>query len=194
MNLSVVISHKRSSSGFSLVETALAMLVASVGLTAIIALMPAAMDQGKKAADEAHAAFFADTVFNSYLAALYDTNAVVSWGALKTYKTIPPVTISGGSDVFWKNSDKMSVLPNGEIRTQVFIAASTPEKWSGAGLPTGWEQYDHAFRYRLTMTDIVTNSVLTRRRLLALEVWPGEFGTTNNPYRFATELFEHGFN
>lgn len=177
-------------SGFSLVETALAMLVASVGLTAIMALVPAAMDQGKKASDETYAAFFADVVFSSYQAALYDTN--ITWQALTTYETIPPVTVSIpalGSDVFWKNSKNMTVLPNGQIRTQVFIAASTDEKWGGSGLPSTWEQYDHAFRYRLSVSNVTD-----RRRIMTLEVWPGEYGTlTNRPYMFATELFNHAF-
>ncbi|MCZ7592197.1 MAG: hypothetical protein M5U15_08590 [Kiritimatiellae bacterium] len=166
--------------GFSLVETALAMLVAAVGLTAVIALMPAAMDQQKKAADETHAAIFADTVFNSYLAALYSTN--VTWAELKNYKTIAPNSISGGQDVMWKDSNKMSVIADDRIHTQLFIAAV-----GSKGI------YDHALRYKLAMEDIVTNGVLTRRRSLSLEVWPGEYGATNNGYRFATELFNHGF-
>lgn len=190
--------------GFSLVETALAMLVAAVGLTAIVGMMPAAMNQGKKAADETYAAFFADTVFNSYHAAAatvitnignptIDPNYIVRWSNLEDYETIPPVTV-GERDMFWKDSDKMSVIADGHMHTQVFIAASTPEKFPGGGLQAIGDQYDHAFRYRLSMTDIRVSNVVTRRRLLELEVWPGEFGTTNNPYRFATEIFQYGFN
>lgn len=178
--------------GFSLVETALAMLVASVGLAAVLALMPTAMDQGKKASDETFAAFFADTVFNTYHAAVWSTN--VAWADLPTYRPIPPVTISipaFGTDVFWKYSTGLVIRADGQIRTQLFIAASTREKWQNKTtppLPYSWEQYDHALRYRLTMT-----SAGGRRRILNLEVWPGEYGQTNNPYRFTTELFEHGF-
>ncbi len=172
--------------GFSLVETALAMLVASVGLSAVLALLPTAMDQAKRASDETYAAFFADAVFNSFHAALWDTN--VSWAGLATYETIPPVTLTGGQDVFWKNSSEMTVRMDGLIRTQKFVAGSAPGKWGSGGLPASWEQYDHAFRYRLSSTQ-----PSARRRALLLEVWPGEFGQTNNPYRFATELINHGF-
>jgi hypothetical protein len=184
----VNISHLQvRAAGFSLVETALAMLVAGIGLTAILALLPAAMDQGKKASDETFAAFFADAVFNSFHAALWDTN--ISWAGLANYETIPPVTLTGGEDVFWKDSAKMTVRMDGLIRTQKFIAGSARGKWAtGVSMPSTWEQYDHALRYRLS------SSLLTqRRRQLALEVWPGEFGQTNNPYRFVTELFNHGF-
>ncbi len=190
--------------GFTLVETALAMLVAAVGLTAVIALMPAAMDQGKKAADETYAAFFADTVFNSYHVAVAtvitnvaspsaDRNYVVRWSNLENYKTIPPVTV-GGRDMFWKDSADMAVIADGNMRTQLFVAASTKEKFPSGSLQDIGDQYDHAFRYRLTMTDVSVSNVVTRRRLLALEVWPGEYGSTNNPYRFATEIFQYGFN
>ncbi|HMP77371.1 MAG TPA: hypothetical protein PKE12_13835 [Kiritimatiellia bacterium] len=172
--------------GFSLVETALAMLVAGVGLAAVIALLPTAMDQAKKASDETYAAFFADAVFNSYHAALWDTN--VTWAGLPGYETIPPVTLSGGQDVFWKDSVQMTVLMDARVRTQKFIAVSAPGKWGSAGLPPSWQQYDHALRYRLT-----NRLVSARLRVLELEVWPGEFGQTNNPYRFTTELFNHGF-
>lgn len=182
----------RSRAGFSLVETALAMLVASVGLSAVIALLPTAMDQAKKASDETFAAFFADAVFNGYHAALWNTN--VSWAEISSYRSIPPVTISTpnvGTDVFWKGSTGLVVRADGLIYTQLFIAASTREKWindASPPLPYSWEQYDHAFRYRLSMSNITA-----RRRGLTLEVWPGEFGQTNLVYRFATELFNHGF-
>lgn len=166
--------------GFSLIETALAMLVAAVGLTAIIMLMPTAMDQGKKAADETAAAFFADTVFNSFLAANYSTN--VAWSELTTYETIPPASINGGQDVMWKDSQKMTVKADGLIHTQRFVAIANNTAGS-AGL------YDHALRFQLTMTDVGA-----RRRALDLLIWPGEFGTTNNPFRFASELFNHGYN
>ncbi|MCS6770511.1 MAG: hypothetical protein NZ740_00615 [Kiritimatiellae bacterium] len=180
------------SEGFSLVETALALLVVSIGLSAVLALLPTAMDQGKRASDETYAAFFADAVFNTYLAAAWSTN--VAWSDLPTYRPVAPVTISNpsfGTDVFWKYSTGLVVRADGQIRTQLFVAASTREKWlndSSPPLPYSWEQYDHALRYRLTMT-----SPSARRRVLSLEVWPGEYGITNNPYRFVTEVFDHGF-
>ncbi len=165
------------------------MLVASVGLAAVMALLPTAMDQGKKASDETYAAFFADVVFNSFHAAQHSTQ--VTWFALTTYTTIPPVTISSpanGTDVFWKNSRQMAVQADGLVRTQMFIAGSTQGKWgSGWPLPSNWEQYDHAFRYRLRLSDHSS-----RRRQLTLEVWPGEFGVLTNAYLFASELFDYG--
>lgn len=179
-----------SRAGFSLVETALAMLVASVGLSAVIALLPTAMDQAKKASDETYAAFFADAVFNSYHAALWDTN--VAWSGIGSYETIPPVSLTGGQDVFWKNSRNMTILPDGQVRVIRFIAGSAPGKWGTlGGLPSSWEQYDHALRYSLSLS-----AVSTRRIALTLRVWPGEFGPTDDSapvYRFTTELFNHWF-
>jgi hypothetical protein len=170
------------------VETALALLVAAIGLTAVMALIPTAMDQGKRMMDETYAAFLAEAAFASYRAVAESDR--LTWDEVKSYEAIAPVTITGGQDVFWKDSNDLKLIADGNIYTQIFIAASVEGKWAAGPwpLPASWEQYDHALRYRMTWVEISE-----RLRGLSLEVWPGEYGTTNNPYVFYTEIFNHGF-
>lgn len=183
---------KGTQAGFSLVETALALLVASIGLTAVVALIPSAMQQGKKSSDETFAAFLADSAFASFRAAADSAEADRMWANLKDYIAIPPVTISipsDGTDVFWKDSIDLSIEADGQIHTQVFTAASTQGKWGGSWiLPSDWEQYDHGLRHRLTLSNISP-----RLASLAMEIWPGEFGSTASPYVYYTEVFNHGY-
>lgn len=185
-------SKHATRAGFSLVETALALLVASIGLTAVVALIPSAMQQGKKSSDETFAAFLADSAFASFRAAADSAEANRTWATLKDYVAIPPVTISiptAGTDVFWKDSVDLSMEADGQIRTQVFTAASTQGKWGGSWiLPSTWEQYDHGLRYRLSVSNISP-----RLASLTMEVWPGEYGAIASPYIFYTEVFNHGY-
>lgn len=176
--------------GFTLVETALALLVIAIGMLTIAGLFPFALEQGKKSSDETFAAFLADTAFASIRAAA--DSAEVDWNNLDTYYTIPPVTISDpsvGTDVFWSDSmANLRMRANGQIRTQVFVAASNVSKWPSMPFPTSWEQYDHALRYRMTL-----RSISPRLAGVTLEIWPGEYGTNATPYRFYTEVFNHGY-
>ena len=175
--------------GFTLIETVLGLLVASVGLTAVMALIPYAMGQGKRSGDDTYAAFLADAAFASFRTA--SESRKISWDGLSSYAAIAPVTISGGQDLFWKNSAALALAADGALHTQLFVAASTDGKWDGATwpLPASWEQYDHGLRYRLTVRD---QSV--RRKSLTLEVWPGEYGpvASTNAQVFYTEIFNHG--
>ena len=180
--------------GFSLVELALALLVVSVGLISIIGLFPASLDMSKKAINETYATFLADSAIASYREAAH----YVPWDELANYSPIGPNTISKGgyenTDVFWRNSDELRLIADNTVRTQVFAAASTPEKWApGSGLSiTPME--DHSLRYRLRIEDVdVTNDPRLKR--LVLEVWLGQFGKTSNekPEVFYAEIFRHRY-
>jgi uncharacterized protein (TIGR02598 family) len=185
---------RRHARGFTLVETALALLVAAVGLMAVIGLFPFATAQGKRSMDSTYAAFLVDSAFASYRAAAESTN--LTWSQVQNYEAIAPVTISTpspGTDVFWKNSQDLSFKADGQVHKAVFIAASTSAKWANKGsppIPASWEQYDHALRYRLAWRELSP-----RRRALTMHVWPGEFGPTDDGRAqvFYTEIFNHGF-
>ena len=73
---------KNPLNGFSLVEVALALLVASVGLMSVMSLFPVGMDASKKAIDESQCALFAEEIINGFRAQSELTN--VTWSALDT--------------------------------------------------------------------------------------------------------------
>jgi len=186
-----------SRGGFSLVELALALLVVSVGLISIIGLFPASLDMSKRAINETYATFLADSAIASYReAAKY-----VRWDQLENYSPIAPNTISKAgavnTDVFWKDSSDLRLIADNTIRTLVYTAGSTREKWnpgSGWVLPASWSMEDHALRYRLNIDDLdVAND--PRVKTLTLEVWLGQFGNTANekPEVFYAEIFQHAY-
>ncbi len=168
------VKHVRAkgNGGFSMVEVSLALLVAAVGLFAVIGLFPVGLEMNRKAIDETYSSFFADSVFASYKGAIQ----YVGWDAIESYEPIPPNTINRGADVVWKNSQsEVLIRADGNINTIRFI----PENMSD-------DYVDHALRYRLQFSDIGT-----RRKALRLEVWPGEFGA-GKPEVFYTEIFDYG--
>jgi prepilin-type N-terminal cleavage/methylation domain-containing protein len=185
----------RSRAGFSLVELSLALLVVSIGLISLIGLFPASLDMSQNAIDETYASFLADSAFTSYREAANH----IPWNELNTYEPIAPNTISRGGtvnvDVFWEDSEDLRLIPDNTVRTLVFTAGSTPEKWKpGLGwvLPDAWSMEDHALRYRLRIADANPASD-PRIKQVFLEVWRGEFGNINSqaPERFFTEIFRH---
>ncbi len=60
-------------SGFSLVEVTLAMMVMAIGILSIMSLFPAGLDQNARSIADTHAAFFAEEVFGG-LHAVAETN------------------------------------------------------------------------------------------------------------------------
>lgn len=186
-----------SRGGFSLVELALALLVVSVGLISIIGLFPASLDMSKRAINETYATFLAD----SAIASFRESANYVPWDELDQFRPIAPNTISKGgvvnSDVFWKNSESLRMIADNTVRTLIFTAGSTPEKWgqsAGWVLPNSWSMEDHALRYRLRIEDIDPVSDPRIKRMV-LEVWLGEFGNTANekPEVFYAEIFRHQY-
>ncbi|HMO05094.1 MAG TPA: prepilin-type N-terminal cleavage/methylation domain-containing protein [Kiritimatiellia bacterium] len=185
----------RSRAGFSLVELSLALLVVSIGLISLIGLFPASLDMSKRAIDETYASFLADSAFSSYREAA----KLVPWDALNTYQPIAPNTISRNgavnNDVFWERSVDLRLVPDNTVRTLVFTAGSTEEKWkpsAGWVLPDSWSMEDHALRYRLRIEN-ASPAQDPRIKRVFLEVWMGQFGNINNeqPERFYTEIFRH---
>ena len=144
-------------SGFSLVEVTLALMVMAIGILSIMSLFPAGLDQNARSIADTHAAFFAEEVFGG-LHAVAETN----WAGLAEAQL--PVAAS----------DMWDPAPS---NTQV----------TGINFLTNSYQLDpyedHALRYRLVVT---TNGLL---KAATLFVWPGEFGSTNDPSMFYAEFF-----
>lgn len=163
--------------GFTLIEIALALLVASIGLVGLFALFPAGISMNKLAVDETQAALFADQVMNGVRA----QTSIVPWNQVKTAVKLPPPT----PDV-WVDANNLTVriTPGNDDQFETL-------RYRTAGALGGaTESYlDFGVRYRLEI-DQIPNSL---RYAVRLKVRPGEFGTTNT-YVFYTEIYNHGQN
>jgi Tfp pilus assembly protein PilV len=148
-------------SGFSLVEVTLAMMVMAIGILTIMSLFPAGLDQNLRSIADTHAAFFAEEVFGG-LQATAETN----WVNLEDFDV--PVAASN----LWG-----APVPPNVTNTGMYVSTN---KYT-------YNTYeDHAFRYRLVVTNDGASGL---RKAATLFVWPGEFGSTNDPAVFYAEFF-----
>ena len=151
----------RECQGFSLVEVTLAMMVMVIGILSIMSLFPAGLDQNARSIADTHAAFFAEEVFGG-LQAYAETN----WAQLETFSV--PVAASN----MWSGmTNKVHVTDYANVVTNKYE----------------WTTYeDHALRYQLVVTNAGGDGLL---KSATLWIWPGEFGSTNDPSVFYAEFF-----
>jgi prepilin-type N-terminal cleavage/methylation domain-containing protein len=145
--------------GFSLIEVALALLVAGVGMLSVFALFPAALDMNKKAIDDSQTSLFAQEVFNGF------RSAPVTFSQLPTHKvpcTAPSV---------WKNWASLWVGAG---------SAANVYEFSDAPI------VDFAVRYNMTFGAVPTDPNLLYMRI---ELLNGQEGPTANPAIFYTEIY-----
>ena len=160
----------KHSSGFTLVEVALALMVASVGLLGIFSLFPTGVKMNKTAVDETQAAMFAEQVLNGIKAQA----SITPWNAVRNM-TLPPPT----PDV-WENPSQLEVSDTG-------TSYETLRYETMGSLVGGTTPYiDFGVRYRLEILDVDDY-----RKVVRLYVRPGEYGS-NKDYVFYTELYNHG--
>lgn len=164
-------SHRTS--GFTLVEIALALLVLSVGLLALFGLFPTGMQMNKRAIDETQAALFAEEVLNGVRAQA----AIQRWDRIRTAIRLPPPA----PDV-WYDPDSLRIEETGDTWETIRYF-----KYGTRGLGDGERYLDYGIRYRL---EIIDHS--DRRKIVRLYVRPGEFGPDDPTYLFYTELYNHG--
>jgi type II secretory pathway pseudopilin PulG len=179
--------------GFTLVETALGLLVVAIGMMALLGLFPTGFETGRRVTDETVAAQFAGQVFATLRADAGDTNIVTTFCNLGSIVLMGPPNSS-----LWLNHATMGVT-----------ASTAP-----AGTPGGTVRYryndggggieEYVLRYRLVVADRVAwyayasgaapGPAYARGKSAKLYVWPGEFGptTTNNAIAFYTELYNGG--
>lgn len=162
--------------GFTLIEIALALLVASIGLLGIFSLFPVGVQMNKTALDETQAALFAEQVLNGIRAQAQ----IKDWDTLRTQIELPPPT----PDV-WVNPDSLTVRAGSQhyenedalrYRTMGALAGGTDE------------YFDFGIRYKLEIYQVPNSP----RYSIRLYVRPGEYGPTNNEHVFYTELYNHG--
>ena len=155
---------ENSSSGFSLVEISLALLVVAVGMLAILGMFPSGLDQNARSISDTHAALFAEEVFSSLR-----VHAETNWQEIgKTIQSLP--TAAAGN---WALNN-LDIQLKDNIYTNVYRYPP----------PGDTNIIDHAFRYRITIT---TNGLI---KAASLCFWPGQYGTTNNPAMFYSEFYQ----
>jgi uncharacterized protein (TIGR02598 family) len=164
-------NYKCCLAGFTLIEIALALLVVSIGIMAVLGLFPAGLDANRRAIEETRAAIFADDVMNSYRAA----SRRIPWQELAGFNA------PGVATNMWHDFQDLEIQVNQPGQQNVYTNIYA--------LYDDTNTVEYAVRYRFTMADESVNTKSFR-----LEVWPGEFGQTEpeDALVFITELFNSG--
>ena len=152
--------------GFSLIEVALALLVASVGLLAVVGMLPGGLDNSKKATDDTQQALFADYVLNSFRAYAASTNYF--WSDFNA--SGPQIPIAAYS--MWDNGASMSVRPGDSEKTIAFKPAADNKIT------------EMTIVYSLTLHDQGANM-----KRVELKTWTGSAVNTNSVRVFYADLF-----
>jgi uncharacterized protein (TIGR02598 family) len=156
-------------SGFSLVEVALALLVAAVGLMSVMGMFPMGMEASRKAIDEGQAALFAQEIFNGFRAKIVMTNT--AWSSVDSLKIGVP------SPSMWSNGDTIEFQANHSGTNIYEYKYETDMK-------------DYAVRYVMTVRDSLSVPGVKYMRLTLAN---GEYGgSLSNGLVFYTEIFRTG--
>lgn len=165
---------KSSRSGFTLVEIALALLVAGLGIMGVFALFPQAMDTSRKSVDASEISAFADFVFDGLQTRVDDTN--YTWtsfdGSGANHARV------NASHALLINTQKLVTASNsapGNTSAQLFNWIPAYYGGVGGGASVGWELYvttnaTATFTYRLDIGQPADGRDVKYARL---EVWPG---------------------
>jgi len=171
---------RHATSGFTLVEIALALLVTSIGLMGMFSLLPAGVQMNRDAINETRAAMFAEQVLNGIRAQA----SIQRWDIVNNNIRLPPP-----SPHIWANPNDLYVQPWEGTDPK-------PLKFQTAGaLGGGGESYvDYTIRYWLRILDLnePDDPTAKRRKGVWLRVLPGEYGATSNAYTFYTEIYNYG--
>ncbi len=151
----------RTLEGFSLVETALALLIIAVGLLGVISLFVVGLDLNNKSIRDTHRALFAEYVMNGFRALA----EVTDWDKVKEgnpdFKLTPPTYYTGSGGGMWADQqDKaMQVVPGDT---------------AGAGIQLTFRPLEDpdieemTYRYEVRIQDISDN-----RKSILLTTWDG---------------------
>lgn len=158
--------------GFTMVEVAFSLMVASIGLLGLLSLFPPTVNMNKDSFDETRAAMFAEEVFNGIRAQASTTR----WDRIKTGIDLPPPTQDK-----WVNPQMLRIRNTGNNFETL--------RYRTVGAVTGGNTAysDFAMRYRLQVVGEVADPL----KSIYLDIRPGEYGE-NTTYRFYTELYNHG--
>jgi type II secretory pathway component PulJ len=206
-------------SGFTLMEVALAVSVVVIGLMALFALVSSGLDSSTKAVRDTQAAIFADNVYNGLRAtsqamAELGTNQNqelewrVFWRDFALGQTSLTVTASSiwnpdyAIEEFGRFDIKANLWKRGarggsasyDLELQRLRFDNVPQHDTASSSDP---LVNHALRYRLeirpgNVIDWNTTDLVNTNLSVTLFVWPGEFGSTNDPIIFYSEFDDAG--
>ena len=163
---------RMSRQGFSLVEVALALLVAAIGLLSVMTLFPMGMETSKKAIDEGQAALFAEEIFNGFRAKLAVTN--VAWS------TADSLSIGVPAPDMWMNGSSIEFVAN-KSGTNIYQYAHEQD------------MKDYAVRYIMTVDDHPDAKYSSDIKYFKLTIANGEYGgRLTDGLVFYTEMYTTG--
>jgi len=220
VNIERMAEHRPSnSSGFTLMEVALAVSVVVIGLMALFALVSSGLDSSTRAVRDTQAAIFADGVYeglraNSQLMAELGTNSLedVVWRVFWKHFADNTTSLTIAADSTWDPDYSDQQYDGFHIEANIFNKPSRgtdgffdPDpkqlRFDNASLQVGVAAgnaplVSHALRYRLEVRpgEVIDwdKTVLVNTNVsVTLYVWPGEFGSTNDPIIFYSE-FDNG--
>lgn len=183
-------------SGFTLVEVALAALIISLGLLALAGLGRLALQNAKDAEDDTRAAWLADDVFNTLRAsndALCASNNPVAWAAFWTAfaagtTNLPLSTMLGFTNQF--DNGTFTVRGNGLESTNVFCSCGTPAITEWRARTSLDIQLVNAFA-AMGLIDAAVAPPVNEMRV-TLHVRPGTYAADVPARTFYTHFTEHG--
>ncbi len=168
-------------SGFSLVELALAMLVVSIGLVALIGVFVSGMSASQAAERETQAAFFAKTVFSAVTVELQN-----QWQENLTGR---PFEL--GSRWVAGSEDGVGAPGSGFVQFSSSRDELNRVGYSGQITGPGVAQpVDQVNWFNYALTEELPLPGVTQLKGIRLEVWPGEFASSvTTGVVFYTEIY-----
>jgi type II secretory pathway pseudopilin PulG len=168
--------------GFSLVEISLALLVVAVGILAVFSVFPVSLDQNIQSQNDVTSTLFAEEVFAGLRA---HTEESFDFSGFS-------VPVSAYSD--WSWPDKL-VNMNTEVTGTNTVYVNIYRRTDNTNIQ------DHAFRYQLRVYRPIriegsgtnqTEQIIGSTNIIAaeLEIWQGEFGSTNLSTLYYTEFYD----
>lgn len=175
-----------NSSGFSIVEATLAVVVVAAGVLSIFMLFSAGLDLGAPSVADTTCAMFADSVLNGLRAesdkAALEGRWLEFWEDFRDGYTNIPVA----AYPMWEIGP---VITGSILCTNIYMAHPFRSAVPAAGLES------HAVRYRITV-ELERAQLIdyTNRADITLKVWPGATGpaTDNAALIFYTEFRDNG--
>jgi prepilin-type N-terminal cleavage/methylation domain-containing protein len=172
--------------GFTLIEIAMALMVASIGMLGIMSLFPSTLQQSSRANNETMAALFAEQVLNG----VRSQAATNRWDQIQANMRIPAPT----PDI-WVDPANLVVTPATAARTGNFQSDFKKLEFITKGYMTD-NTLDRSYSdvilwYRLEINEPANIAKKALIKEVTLDVVPAEFdrSVTN---RFYMELYNYG--
>lgn len=187
--------HNRhtGTSGFTLIEVALAVVVVAIGLLAVFGLIGSGLDQSAKAVGETQASIFANSVFNglrseSLRASELSSGTTNEWLNFWTDFAGRTRTVIIPADTTWADPTTLQIKAN-EGKSLVFSVKSV-RSGASTGINNG------ALRYLLEVPIPSSTGPETNHVTASLWVWDGQFGlfdrTSKNVFQYYSEFNDPG--